>query len=1009
MPLCRRGSIIWRGAVVALLALHGPFPSPSNADTTDPGLHISASHASSWSEGPKQFVLLEDHVAIRADNTHLTSDRAVVTLTPIAGDAEGRQSAHIALLGNARAEQPDLTRSASAMNVTLLIAGQAEIVAESLKNEDRSDSSDFQKALQLASAAQVPQADTFNEDDRPPAAPALGEPLSEAGSPQDAAPARMAPVQGDFGRARTTRTEDGTIALILQNNFMLSQQRENGDLLQLQAERGVVFTTLQSLSADDLAGAGNLSDAVVGAYLEGDVTITFTPAAEGLRSAEQKLQANRVYYDFLTDRAVLTQAVFSTVDLQRGMPIILRADVIRQLSKTDRITEYSADKATLTTSAFAVPSLSIGMSKVYVRQRDTGSERFGTLTSFAATHARFQAFDVPFFYLPVVGGAMTERGFPLRSIGIGNSKHFGTSLETTWGLFETLGVLPPADLDAEFRLDYYSDRGPAAGLDAEYGGGFITDTTREPWNFTGDFTSYFVEDSGSDNLGRERARIGHDQEWRGRVAWEHQHFFPDDWQVQFRANYVSDATFLEEWFEREYDSELPAETSAYFKRQQNTEALTFLATIQPNDVITSAEFAQEQFEIERIPEIGYHRIGDSLADDQLTFFSSNTVGGLRFNNDGAQEIIPGAGVRNDQGYRPENLALDRELTDPGLPAVGTTGVEGDTVYRGDFRQEVGMPFSLGQVRALPYVLGRVTAYSDTPEGSAEERLFAGTGVRFNTSFWRVFDGAESRLLDVHRVRHVVEPELHLFASAQSTDRDELFIYDEQIDKINDISGAQLALRQRWQTKRGDFDRRRSVDFLVFNVDANFFANEPSDDEDPADNVIPPPDDRLDPINFRGVFFPSLPETSIARDSVNADALWRVSDTFVVLADAQHNLSENQLATAAAGFAAQRGDRLSYYVGMRYIEELNSAIGTIAASYEITRKYSLMINQSYDFGSDDGTVYSSLGLTRKFDRFFMNISVYNNSREGDSGIRFNLYPQGIGYGLASDSLGGLFTQ
>ena len=39
---------------------------------------------------------------------------------------------------------------------------------------------------------------------------------------------------------------------------------------------------------------------------------------------------------------------------------------------------------------------------------------------------------------------------------------------------------------------------------------------------------------------------------RGRVLWEHQHFFPQDWQVQLRAGYVSDATFLEEYFPRDF-------------------------------------------------------------------------------------------------------------------------------------------------------------------------------------------------------------------------------------------------------------------------------------------------------------------------------------------------------------------------------------------------------------------------------------------------------------------------
>ena len=50
------------------------------------------------------------------------------------------------------------------------------------------------------------------------------------------------------------------------------------------------------------------------------------------------------------------------------------------------------------------------------------------------------------------------------------------------------------------------------------------------------------------------------------------------------------------------------------------------------------------------------------------------------------------------------------------------------------------------------------------------------------------------------------------------------------------------------------------------------------------------------------FFPSLPEASVPRDSVNIDALWRVSDSVSLSADTQYNINENEWATAGAGKA-----------------------------------------------------------------------------------------------------------
>ena len=51
---------------------------------------------------------------------------------------------------------------------------------------------------------------------------------------------------------------------------------------------------------------------VEGAYLEGDVRITFTPNLTP--NNDQRMTAERVYYDFTTDQAVLTDAVMRQVD-----------------------------------------------------------------------------------------------------------------------------------------------------------------------------------------------------------------------------------------------------------------------------------------------------------------------------------------------------------------------------------------------------------------------------------------------------------------------------------------------------------------------------------------------------------------------------------------------------------------------------------------------------------------------------------------------------------------------
>jgi hypothetical protein len=320
--------------------------------------------------------------------------------------------------------------------------------------------------------------------------------------------------------------------------------------------------------------------------------------------------------------------------------------------------------------------------------------------------------------------------------------------------------------------------------------------------------------------------------------------------------------------------------------------------------------------------------------------------------------------------------------------AGPPVVDDDWTFRGDFRQEINYPFALGQFRVLPYVFGRYTGYTDSPDKHNADRAFVGAGVRVNTQFWKVDNAARSELFDVNRTRHIIEPELHAFTSATNIDPDELWIYDEHVDAIRDVSAIQVALRQRWQTKRGAPGRQRSVDFLKVNVEANFFANQPDEVE-------------MEPVGFRGLLYPSLPEASIPRNSINGDAQWRVSDTTILLGDVQYNMDEQQLATAAIGMIARRDTRVAYFAGVRYIEDLDSSIITLALSYELTRKYTVGFRQSYDFGDSDN-VYSSLSFQRRFDRFLMMLTAYDNSTDDSQGISFGVFPEGLG-GISSDAL------
>ena len=942
-------------------------------------VNITCSRATTWVEGAGNVVMLEGPVVIELDKNRLTAADAVVWVTPLAGAEAGQRRIEVSLVGDARLEQPNgIVRSGPRLFVSARVRGAIRLTAER-GGGDRRESDLYKLADGIRPKPVTPGEGRgrWVEED-------LGlRPSTQPTTQQTDRFRPKQPVRISAERFVTVDTPDGTTAAILSGKVTLLQRPEEGGFLELLADQAVVFTPLRGLK--DLGAADQMraiQDAITAAYLEGDVRIVRTPPNQR-EEAEQRLEASRAFYDFTTDRAVLTDVVLHTTDPRLQIPVVVRARMVRQLSEN----EYTAEKAKITSSSFATPSYHIGAASTYIRQAQADDPVTGDRTHFVARDTTFNVFGLPVFWLPGAAGTVTERSV-LRDAAIGNSSDFGFEVQTRWGLFESFGRAPPRGLDASYRLDYYSDRGFATGLDATYAGGFVSESTLEPWAFTGELTSFLVFDDGTDRFGRNRRRVEPEDDTRGRFGWRHQHYLPGDWHLQVTAGYITDPTFMEEWFQREFLTSPPLQTSLYLKRQRESEVISFLTSFQPMDFVTTAEGYQEGAEVEKIAEVAYHRIGDSWWEDQATFFSSNTLSMLAFE--------PTDSTLEELGFRREAVGFQS----PGLPSYGLTGTPDDTNYRADFRQEINWPLSSGRFRMVPYVVGRYTPYNEGVDGGVEQRVYAAAGLRMTTQLWKVDDSAESKLFDIHRLRHVIEPQINLMASVQSVDREDLLIYDEPIDAITDLGVVSLALNQRWQTKRGGPGRWRSVDVLRWNTSLNLFFNTDDDERDDDDD-----DDERGIDAFRGLFFFSQPETSVARDSVNSDVEWILSDAFRVYADVQYNLDEAELATVGAGLNVQQG-RVNYYaewrhIGVDFVQVVNGNtlrfeeqdLVLIGLTYQLTPKYTLAVHNAYDLAQNrqDRTLFS---LTRQFDRFFVSVSFGTDNLDDETFFFVNVWPEGI---------------
>jgi hypothetical protein len=1018
------------GTILVLLLCLPVAAADSPAALPPNSLLMTAAKSTVWNDGNTSIVELHGPVKIEVDRARMSAENAVVWITP--DESGSGQSVQIALIGKVQLKQEGVLRLDRQLLVNPIhITGTLRLIGDRIARRDV-DSELFVQARDLrdrrtpatgpasqpattqptatqpttaqASPASQPAAPTPPGDLTPlpdlqsPGAfgPApASQPARARGSStrrhattsttKTAAPASTGSrIEFDATNFRRETTSDGNVAEVCTNGISLRYFDAQQNLIEFVAHDMVLFTNLKQLKGAGQGGASAFQDHIVSAYFEGDVQVYVTPVAA--TKNELRMRAQRVYYEFGTDQAILTDVIFHTVDIQKNLPIFMRADKMRQLS----IGEFKVDGVEMSSSAFATPTFGLYAGHAYVRAQDSGDPRLGERIAYNADNVILNAFGLPVFYFPEMGGTMTSRGSAFRGVQIIDNNQFGYGIGTQWGLFESLGLVPPKDVDASYRLDYMSMRGPAGGIDGKYITSTIDDTTRQPLNVLGDFHSYFVNDHGIDILPDARGGAVPTQTFRGRAYTENQAYLTPDVEVQFRLGYISDSTFMAQYFPDEYNDGLPVDESIYLKYQKGSQVLSGLLEAQPNRAISTADEEQTNSEISRLPELGYYSVGDSFAADHLTFFSENTASALKF-------------VRNTEPLANQAFYPGVE---PGIPSYEYTGDPGDTTYRGDTRQEIDYPINAGPFKVVPYTFGRYTGYSQgvvpplkEPQlkgiptavlvSSNQNRLMAGAGARVTTDFWRVDDSVESDLFDLHRLRHVVEPELNVFTSAQTIDQNRLFIYDQSVDGINDISAVQLALHQRWQTKRGGPGRWRSVDFFTLNLYGNFFANQPA-------NLFRTPTD------FRGYFDYSQPEQSLARNSANADAQWRISDSTAVLADAQQNLDKMKLATASVGVAIQRDTRLSYFIGTRYIADLNSNIATLEFNYTLDQKYSVQATESLDLAQSKN-VYYTFSLTRSFDTFAASFQVYYDQSSNNKGFKFTFQPFGIGRGVGSDQL------
>lgn len=890
---------------------------------------ISAARGWSWAVDDTRRLLLEGDVAITIGRHNFVAQEAVVWLNRLPS-ADGLIN-QIAIYFPA-VDDPTKRAGLGVTGRQLLVTGSARgdvSLTTVVLEEQEPPSSTLLREAEKRLAAHItslqndsvtlmsaPQADTPRQVPDPELVPG-GDPLPPAEIFPPAGPATLElpptqagpiPLFSPDGRiafnAQELVIEEKDDTVIAQGDIVIEyaglDPQGQPMRLTLTAHRGVIFLQPGVLASMRDRAADLKATEVQGIYLEGSVIAT---------DGNYTLRAERIYYDVIHQQAAVVDAILRTYSRTANRAFYARAQEMRQVAAD----QWTAKKARISTSEFFTPHLAVGAQSVTV----TSNPEVNDQIHVDSRGNTLRANGTPFFYWPRFAGTLSD--VPLRSIETGYRDNDGARLETTWDFFGLTGIEKPSGVDMALKIDGYTERGAGLGTEFAYQTG----------PHSGLLDLYGLYDEGIDKTA-SGLNVDPEDEFRGLALAEHTSRLGRYWTLQAQGSYISDDTFITAWRREDFSERREYESSIYLKRQKGNSALDALLKYDFNDAIhNDSILASRSYLVDKVPELTYRRYGDSLFDDNFTYSSEYRATRMRLVlPDGTPESlgVPGAAF---------GLAADDDIS----AALRAEGYRTAFVSRADTRHELAMPKTLGILEVTPFVTGRFTGYMDDEfeaysSDSDEMRMFGAAGVRAKTSFQRIANGVESRVFDLHRLRHLLEPHMTAWYGYSNVAGDDLPVYDAEVEGVDGTEAVKLGVRNVLQTQRGGPGRWRSVDFLSIDTGIVFNGSD-------ANQKYPTPQ-----------FFDYRPEYSVFGDHVYGTGTWLFSDTLSFAGSGTWDLEADDLARGSVGTEIIHSPIFSSYIEYRVLTASDNELLDIGWDYRVTRKYRLSLVPSYDLRADE---------------------------------------------------------
>lgn len=719
-------------------------------------------------------------------------------------------------------------------------------------------------------------------------------------------------------------------------------------------------------------------------YMEGNIEF---------RQGDRIVYADRMYYDVRRQIGVILNAELLTplppLDGKNyGGLVRLKAAAIRQLDQS----HFQAHDAQITTSRLEEPAYAIGSREITFTDVQQGGVDPLTGLPMAVQHQQLAeargnfiyARGVPVFYWPTFATDLQEPSFIIDRVKIGNDGIFGTQFMVDWDVYQMLGIRnKPQGTDWGLSTDYLSERGFGFGTDYEY-------HRQELFGFIGPadgaFDFWAIKDDGLDNLGRNREAVIPEETFRYRLFGEHRQRLDSGWDITGEAGLISDRTFLEQYFEQQWDNRRSPRTGVRAKRLNNNRSLSIEANGQVNDFFTETQW---------LPRLDHYWLGESLLGDRLTWYAHSQAA---YADQNVASFPTNATTQNGFTYLPW------EVFPPGIPPGNPVDSSGERLIT---RQEIDLPVQVGAVKVVPYLLGELGRWGEALDGDSLERAYGQAGVRASLPMWAVYPNVRDPLFNLNGLAHKVVFDAEFSYADADENFDEFPLYDQLDDTsitemrrrlmsgafpptitdpkfdprtyalrygmqnwvtspaaeiADDLMALRMGVRQRWQTKRGPAGDQHIVDWLT--------------------------------LDMNGTIFPDADRDNFGEEVglLDYDMRWHIGDRFTFLSDGAADVFSDGFKTFAAGVLINRPTRGNGYLGVRTIGgPISSTVLLGSYNYRISQKWIASASAAIDF-DETGNIGQAMSITRIGESMFATVGFNVDEAKDNIGITLAIEPR-----------------